>query len=112
MAKYKFLDLDPVANAKTLGILMIIWGVFRSLAAIFAPLLLVFSVLNIVTGIGLIKLKVWSLYILAAQAAYSVIINIYFAMQGEPFTIWDGVGIAFNVGLFLWFYRAKKRFHK
>lgn len=109
--------LDPIANAKVLGFLMILGNGLNLLILIigFSPQYIIsigYSVLGIIGGLGLRKTKLWGLYFLLGTTVLTIVQVLYSAYQGQPFV---QVGLFFaivNVALVAWFFSAKSRFLK
>lgn len=117
------LNLDPVANAKTLGILYILSSLGITLDALFSaigtgltasytPINIIFIPLNLLVGIGLIKKKFWAVYLLGMEITIHIIILSYKLIMNNSLTQWDEIiGLVFGITIFFWFYSAKDRFN-
>jgi hypothetical protein len=108
---YKF--TDPVANASTIGFLLMLIGLMRLLDGNFSPLPLLIMILYFGAGFGLWKKKLWGLYLFGGLAALSVILFLYNLSLGVPLLIFDLLlGPVINIALFVWFWNARARFSK
>lgn len=107
--------LDPIANAKALGSLMILGNGLNLLILLigFSPQYIIsigYSILGIIGGFGLRKIKLWGLYFLMGTTMLNIVQVLYSMYAGKPFV---QVGLFFalaNVALVAWFYSAKSRF--
>lgn len=109
--------LDPIANARVLGLLMILGnGLNLIILTIgFSPQYVMsigYSILGIISGLGLRRIKLWGLYVLLGTTILNIVDVLYGVYSREPFV---QVGLFFallNVLLVVWFYSAKNRFLK
>ena len=118
--------LDPVANAKTIAFLMILFGVVGLLSypsvllhgsVIDAhPIPIIFGFLSylasIIVGLGLRKTKLWGLYTFLALTGVNVLYMFYYIWQGLLSPSGSIVTTLILVALAVWFYSAKDKFQK
>lgn len=103
--------VDPVANAGTIGFILMLLGFVKLLSGDFSPINLGVMVLYLAIGFGLWKKKVWGLYLFGVLATLSVLLFLYFFSLGVPLfpAIIDPI---LTVGLFTWFWSARTRFNQ
>jgi hypothetical protein len=102
MVKY----LDPVADARVLGFLYILSGIVTTLLAIFNPANLFFGLLNFIIGLGLVKRKIWAVFLIGVLVvSYGLFLG-YELVTGTSLTDSDGMGLILSSALFFWMYSA------
>jgi hypothetical protein len=116
---------DPIANAKTIALLIIIHGAFALLtlppkllrsttadrpAIIIVIVGLLSSLAFIIVGLGLRKVKLWSLYGLLGLTGFSLFSLVITFFQGYAPTGSSTIMTIIYVLVSIWLYSAKDRF--
>ncbi len=106
--------LDPVKNAKVIGIIFEIFAVLDLLSSLSSgvPILIGLSSGLLVVGFGLIRKKLWAVYGLGVLTLIRLVITILYVAQGEVASTGMYMTIVIFALLFFWFFSARKRFIK
>ncbi len=112
--------LDPVKNAKAIGVLTLI-GVILSIFPLLLilhlgqPLLVVIYSLSLlfgtVTGIGLLMGKRWGVYFFGLSLFTSIGLTVYQMIQGSQPNLLTMILDVIFIGAFFWFFASRSRFN-
>ena len=105
--------LDPVANAKTIGFILILFGFFDLLAALSEPTRILSGLFLIVSGFWLRKLKLWGVYAFGLAVLLDVSSFGYRYYQGARGGLLISVIFeAAVIAIFFWIFSARSKFVK
>lgn len=114
--------LDPVKNARALGILLLIIGVIQLPFVLlvvkvngltFLSLIsIVFSAASLVVPYGLFKTKAWAVYGFGLITLLILVSVLASYVTEKTLDVKSLLGFVISVAIFLWFYSGIKRFKK
>ncbi len=119
--------LNPVYNAKVLGLIIGFYGVLVLLLTFLSVGLVtssggnilnvyrgfIYAALSILTGYGLFQTKRWSIYLLgliAALSVFPIITGLSYYLAHQTSFIFQGIIAIILSGSFIWFYLRRSKF--